>query len=111
MDNLERGQLYLGTKGTMSLVGNDEVLPEMKTDPVNQIPAFAGQPTGVPVYTDVKPTPWIEGSKVGGVGSKDLYAISAEDTLTMYKQDWIDSIRSRKRPLCEVEDGHKVSVA
>ena len=110
-DNLDRGQLYLGTKGTMSLVGNYEVLPEMKTDPINQIPPFAGQPAGGPVYTDVKPTPWIEGSKGGGVGSDDLYAISAEDTLTMNKQDWIDSIKSRKRPLCSVEDGHKVSVA
>jgi predicted dehydrogenase len=109
--NLDRGQLYLGTKGTMSLVGNYEVLPEMKTDPINQIPPFAGQPTGGPVYTDVKPTPWIEASKGGGVGSDDLYAISAEDTLAMNKQDWIDSMRSRKRPFCSVEDGHKVSVA
>lgn len=110
-DNLDRGQLYHGTKGTMSLVGNYEILPEMKTDPINQIPSFAGQPAGGPVYTDVKPTPWIEGSKGGGVGSDDLYAISAEDTLTMNKQDWIDSMKSRKRPFCSVEDGHKVSVA
>jgi predicted dehydrogenase len=111
MDNLSRGQLYLGTKGTMNLVGNYEVLPEMKTDPINQIPPFAGQPVGGPVYTKVEQTPWIKGSKGSGVGTADLYAISMEDTLTMNKKDWIDSIRSRKRPFCSVEDGHKVSIA
>ena len=50
-----RGQLYLGTKGTMVLAGNWEVLPEMKGDPVNDIPRFSGHPAGGPVYSDTKP--------------------------------------------------------
>jgi hypothetical protein len=29
----------------------------------------------------------------------------------MNKQDWLDCMRSRKRPFCEVEDGHRVAIA
>lgn len=31
--------------------------------------------------------------------------------MALNKRDWIDCIRSRKRPLCDVEDGHHVAVA
>jgi predicted dehydrogenase len=106
-----RGQLYLGTKGTMVLAGNWEVLPEMKGDPVNDIPRFSGHPTGGPVYSDIKPTPWIEASKGKGMESDARYGFGGEDTLAMNKQDWLNSIRTRKRPFCEVEDGHRVSIA
>ena len=44
----------------MVLAGNYEVIPENKIDPVNDIPRFMGQPIGGPVYSDVKPTPWIQ---------------------------------------------------
>ena len=47
-DAAARGQLYMGTKGTMVLAGNWEVLPEMKGDPVNDIPRFSGHPVGGP---------------------------------------------------------------
>jgi len=106
-----RGQLYLGTKGTMVLAGNWEVMPEMKGDPVNDIPRFSGHPTGGPVYSDTKPVPWIEASKGKGMESDARYGFGGEDTLAMNKQDWLNSIRTRKRPFCEVEDGHRVSVA
>jgi hypothetical protein len=29
--------------------------------------------------------------------------------MAMNERDWLDCMRSRKRPLCEVEDGHRVS--
>jgi len=29
----------------------------------------------------------------------------------MNERDWLSSMRTRQRPLCEVEDGHKVAVA
>ena len=31
--------------------------------------------------------------------------------MALNKRNWIDCIRSRQRPLCDVEDGHHVAVA
>ena len=107
-DPAARGQLYLGTKGSMVLSGGYEVIPEMKIDPVNDIPRFLGHPTGGPVYTTTRGTPWIEASK-GGVSSDARYGTGGEDTMMMNERDWLDCMRSRKRPFCEVEDGHRVA--
>jgi predicted dehydrogenase len=109
-DPATRGQVYLGTKGSLVLAGGYEVIPENKIDPVNDIPPFMGQPIGGPVYSDVKATPWIQGSK-GGVESDARYGTGGEDTMAMNERDWLSSMRTRRRPLCEVEDGHKVAVA
>ncbi len=108
-DPAARGQLYLGTKGSMLLSGNYEVFPESRIDPVNDIPRFSGHPVGGPVYTATKPEPWIAAAK-GGVGSDARYGTGGEDTMAMNKRDWLDSMRSRKRPFCDVEDGHRVSI-
>ena len=108
-DTATRGQVYLGTKGNLVLAGNYEVVPEYKIDPVNDIPRFTGQPIGGPVYSDVKPTPWIQPSK-GGVESDARYGTGGEDTMALNERDWLNCMRTRKRPLCEVEDGHKVAV-
>ncbi len=109
-DPATRGQVYLGTKGSLVLAGGYEVIAENRIDPVNDIPPFMGQPIGGPVYSDVKPTPWIQGSK-GGVESDARYGTGGEDTMAMNERDWLSSMRTRRRPLCEVEDGHKVAVA
>jgi predicted dehydrogenase len=109
-DAAARGQLYLGTKGTMILAGNYEVQPESKIDPVNEIPRFSGHPIGGPVYTDTKPTPWIGALKGKGIETDARYGFGGEDTLAMNKQDWLDSMQSRKRPFCEVADGHRVAI-
>jgi predicted dehydrogenase len=108
-DAAARGQVYLGTKGSMVLSGTYEVIPEMKIDPVNDIPRFEGHPTGGPVYTDVKPAPWIQPAK-GGVASDARYGTGGEDTMSMNERDWLECVRTRKRPLCEVEDGHRVAI-
>ena len=31
--------------------------------------------------------------------------------MAMNEQDWINCIKSRQKPFCEVEEGHRVSVA
>jgi predicted dehydrogenase len=108
-DTAARGQVYLGTKGSMVLSGNYEVIPEMHGDPVNDIPKFEGQPIGGPVYSNTKPVPWIQASK-GGVQSDARYGTGGEDTMAMNERNWLDCIRSRQRPLCEVEDGHRVAI-
>jgi hypothetical protein len=92
------------------MAGGYQVVPEQKIDPVNDIPRFQGHPVGGPVYTETKPTPWIE-PQTGGVSSDSRYGTGGEDTMAMNERDWLDSMRSRKRPLCEVEDGHRVSIA
>ena len=109
-DAAARGHLYLGTKGTLLLAGNYEVTPENKIDPVNDIPRFLGHPVGGPLYTDVKPTPWIQASK-GGVASDARYGTGGENTMAMNERDWLNSMRTRKPPLCDLEHGHRVAVA
>ncbi len=104
------GQVYLGTKGSMTMTGSYQVGSEMKGDPVDDIPKFQGHPVGGPVYSNTRKTPWIEASS-GGVASDPRYGTGGEDTMAMNERDWLDSMRSRKRPLCEVEDGHRVSTA
>ena len=108
-DPAARGQLYLGTKGSMVLAGNYEVFPENRIDPVNDIPRFSGHPTGGPIYSGVEPEPWIAPAK-GGVISDARYGTGGEDTLAMNKRDWLESMRTRKRPFCDVEDGHRVAI-
>jgi hypothetical protein len=95
----------------MVLAGNYEILPENRIDPVNDIPRFSGHPVGGPVYSNTKPAPWIAASKGAGTESDPRYGFGGEDTLAMNKQDWINSMRSRKRPFCDVEEGHRVSIA
>ena len=97
------GQSFLGTKGSMSFSGS--VRSESKGDPINEIPRFSGHPIGGPVYTDVRATPWIAAPPAGGGGGG-----GGEDTMAMNKRDWLESMRTRKRPLCEVEDGHHVAI-
>jgi len=109
-DPAARGQLYLGTKGSLVLGGSYEVLPENKIDAVNDIPPFQGHPTGGPVYTSTKPEPWIAATR-GGVSSDARYGTGGEDTMAMNSRNFLDCIRSRNRPLCDVEDGHRVATA
>ena len=86
-------------------------IPEQKGDPVNDIPRFMGHPVGGPVYTNTKPTPWIEASKGQVAESDPRYGTGGEDTMAMNEQDWINCIRSRQKPFCDLEEGHRVSVA
>jgi predicted dehydrogenase len=137
-DPSARNILFLGTKGNLSLAGNYTITSETKIDPVNDIPKFVGHPIGGPIYTDVKPTAWLpqyplasppRGSGVGargaaapaapaapkapagGVASDPRYGTGGEDTMMMNERDWVDCMRSRKKPLCELEEGHRVAVA
>jgi predicted dehydrogenase len=146
------GQVYMGTKGTMSVSGNYTVTSESKGDPVNDIPRFQGHPIGGPVYTQTPRTQWLSpevlaaagGAAAGGAGGGGgrgagrgaagagagaqgrgaapaagagvatdsrygLTATGADPTMTLNERDWLDCIKSRNRPFCEVEDGHKVA--
>jgi Oxidoreductase family, C-terminal alpha/beta domain len=125
------GQTYYGTKGVMSLAGRYRIVSETKTDPANDIPRFQGHPPGGPVYSNIRPTPWLPeyadttagpgqgpgrspapggAPGAGGVASDARYGLGGEDTLLMNERDWLNSMRTRQRPLCGVEDGHRVAI-
>ncbi len=94
------GIRFYGTKGTAALGESQyEIFPDMKNDPINLIPHFYGHPPGGPEFTDTKPVPWIEPSKVE----------TKEDPLILNKRDFLESIRTRKMPFCDIEVGHRVT--
>jgi predicted dehydrogenase len=130
---LNPGQLYLGTKGYMAVSGNYQISSERKGDPVNQIPRFSGQPIGGPVYTDTPMSLWLPdypeqasaarpsggrgagqagGARAGeATGAGGFAATGTEPMMILNERDWVDCIKSRNRPFCEVEDGHRVATA
>ena len=97
-----RGITFYGTKGSLVLGRGVEVIPEMRGDPLNQIPRFLGHPPGGVTYSDTKPEPYMQPAKS---------AEPSGDTLMLNKRDWLNSIRSRKLPVCDVEEGHRVATA
>jgi hypothetical protein len=125
----------MGNKGNL-LLGSDQVVPEMHGDPVNQIPRFVGHPVGGPVYNDTKSVPWIEaqagtgrgpgggggrgqaeggggrgGAEGGGAGRGAAGGESMENQMfNANKRDWIDCIKSRNQPFCNLEMGHRTAV-
>ena len=125
-DTAGRGQVYLGTKGNMVLAGSYQVTSETKwINPENEIPRFLGHPAGGPRYDQTGREPFLPqyaepqagrgrggagGGQAAGVASDARYGTGGEDTMAMNKRDWFDCIRSRNRPFCEVEDGHRVSI-
>jgi predicted dehydrogenase len=94
---------FFGTKG--SLVINRaglEVVPDMKTNPANAIPVFQGHPTGGPVRENVKPEPWVEARKEPG---------SSDEQFNLHVRNFLDCIKSRQRPIADIEDGHQSTTA
>lgn len=102
------GSLVKGNKGTLVL-GSNQVIPEMHGDPINLIPPFMGHPPGGPVFSNVKPVPWIEaqpGTNINAAGRESL----EEQMFIANKRDWIECIQSRKKPFCDLEMGHRTAV-
>jgi predicted dehydrogenase len=106
------GSVIMGSKGNL-ILGSNQVVPEMHGDPVNQIPRFMGHPTGGPVYNDTKPAPWIE-ARAGsgrGPGAGSAGGESLEDQMfNANKRDWINCIKSRNKPFCDLEMGHRTAI-
>jgi predicted dehydrogenase len=111
------GSVVMGNKGDL-LLGSNQVVPEMHGDPVNQIPRFVGHPTGGPVYNDTPSVPWIEAQAGAGRGAgggagagRGAGGESMENQMfNANKRDWIDCIKSRNKPFCNLEMGHRTAV-
>jgi predicted dehydrogenase len=98
-----RGLDFCGTKGMLTINrGGFEITPDHKIDPANAIPNFSGQPVGGPVRSsgDVKPEAWCEPMKEPG---------SSAEQLDLHVRNFLDCIKSRQRPIADVEDGHRTT--
>ena len=129
----------LGNKGNL-LLGSNQVVPEMKPGNVeNLIPRFQGQqPVGGAVFDQSASTPWIEaqpgtgggrapggargGRAAGGEGGGRAAAPPSpypppgvgdnleEQMFNANKRDWVECIKSRKQPFCNLETGHRTAI-
>jgi len=97
------GLEFCGTKGSLVISrAGYEVFPDMKTSPSNAIPAFKGHPAGGPVREEVKPEPWIQAVKEPG---------SSDEQFDLHVRNFIDCIKSRQRPIADIEGGHRTTTA
>ncbi len=46
----------------------------------------------------------------GGVASDNRYGLGGEDTMMMNERDWVECMKTRNRPFCDVQEGHRVAV-
>ena len=93
---------FYGTKASLRISRNGfEVVPEMRQHPENLIPEWSSPP-GHPPRSSAKPVPWTK--PVSGKGSSD-------EQMELHKRNFLDCIRSRKRPAADVEEGHQVAAA
>ena len=98
------GLEFFGTKGSMTISrAGFEVFPDMKSNPANAIPVFQGQPAGGPQRAaNVKPEPWVEAMKEPG---------SSEQQFDLHVRNFLDCVKSRQRPIADVEGGHQTTTA
>ncbi len=98
------GLEFFGPKGSMVLGRSGfEIIPDMKIDPANAIPTFQGHPTGGPVRDNsFKPEPWIQAMKEPG---------SSAEQFDLHVRNFLDCVKSRQRPIADVEGGHQATTA
>jgi predicted dehydrogenase len=94
---------FFGSKGSLDIDrAGFTVYPDMKIDPFNAIPAFAGHPAGGPKRSGVPAEPWIEPFKMAG---------SSAEQLNLHVRNFLDCVKSRERPIADVEQGNQVTTA
>jgi predicted dehydrogenase len=94
---------FFGSKGTLGIDRSGfEVYPDMKIDPFNAIPVFAGQPAGGPKRSGAAPEPWIQPYKMEGPSAEQL---------NLHVRNFLDCVKSRERPIADVEQGNQVTTA
>jgi predicted dehydrogenase len=96
------GLEFFGTKGSMTVSrAGFEVFPDMKSNPANAIPVFQGQPSGGPQRAaTAKPEPWVEAIKESG---------SSNEQFDLHARNFLDCVKSRQRPIADVEGGHQTT--
>jgi predicted dehydrogenase len=93
---------FCGTKGSLTISrGGFQIRSERKIHPANAIPNWSNPP-GHPPRSDAPATNWIEPREMKG---------SSDEQLELHSRNFLDCIKSRKRPIADVEDGHEVVTA
>ena len=97
------GLEFFGPKGSM-LIGRSgfEVIPDARINPENAIPVFSGQPSGGPRRVETKAELWTQPMKEPG---------SSKEQLNLHVRNFLDCVKSRQRPIADVEQGHQVTTA
>ena len=97
------GLEFIGTRGSLVLSRTGfEIVPDLQINPVNAIPGFNGQPAGGPQHIPDRPHPWIQPLQVSG---------SPAEQLDLHVRNFLDCVKSRQRPIADVEAGHQVTTA
>jgi hypothetical protein len=79
-----------------------EVTADNRMPPENAVPVFKGHPQGGVQRQQTKPLPWTEALKEKG---------SSDEQFDLHVRNFLDCVKSRKRPIADVEDGHWTTVA
>jgi predicted dehydrogenase len=100
------GLEFLGSKGALVINRQGfEIVPEMRIDPNSAIPGVrqGKHPAGGPTMdANFKPVPWTTALKEPG---------SSAEQFDLHCRNFIDCIKSRQRPISDVEEGHQVNTA
>jgi predicted dehydrogenase len=99
----QSGLEFFGHKASMTIGrGGFQISPEMKIDPNNAVPQFRGHTTGGVVRSDTKPQPWTQPMQEKG---------SSDEQFDLHVRNFLDCIKTRQRPIADVEDGHQITTA
>ena len=116
--------VVMGTKGNL-LLGSNTIVSELRGNPFNSVPRGGdGHPIGGVVYDDTKPVPWIEGLPAAAPAPAARRArgearppstlapadFPGEDMLYLNQRQFVECIRTRGKPLCDLETGHRTAI-
>lgn len=97
------GLEFFGSKGSLKIDrAGFEIFGDDKKPPENAIPTFRGHPTGGAVRVEATPEKWIARRKEPG---------SSPEQFDLHVRNFLDCVKSRQRPVADVEDGHQTAVA
>ena len=96
------GTHFFGTNGQMAVGRSSyEIFPATRIAPEKQIPPWSNPP-GHPQPDSVPPAPRTRARKEGEPGNEPMGA---------HARHFVECVKSRRRPIADVEDGHQVTTA
>lgn len=96
------GVQFIGTQGILAVSrGGFEFVPDMKIVPESAIPQWS-KPPGHPPAAAENPRPYGEPRRGRG---------AVAEPIDLHSRHFLECVKSRRRPVADVEDGHQVAVA